>query len=1055
MKEGRKFDLRRHSKIIVLISCMLGAIILFCVLLAAFIQKFEKSLEKENGDYLSEVSGYIVENMNSVVKNTVKALDTVGLSINLLDTDKQKKEFLNEVRTKYNFEYMGLASAEGELKTTLGFEDTNIFYEDYFIKTMQGETVVQYIPLKIFPNRAISALQFSIPVYENVSVKGNPVGALMGMMDIKYLNDVLNIPTFGGQGYTYIIDRSGEIILNTSRMEYSNFFIALKNTKFNKRYSLDKLMKDIKIGAEGFASFSDFNVPKYIYYVSLGIDDWAVVNVVEKSVITKNTTSLISEVTLIGIGITVVFSALMILVVIFFGISNSHKKELASKTAFLANMSHEIRTPMNAIIGMSEILLRENPSAVQKNYIMSIVNAGNGLLTIINDILDVSKIEAGKFRIVEDEYELESLILDIVAIISVKIGEKPIEFLVDVDPSVPKKLKGDMIRLKQVLLNIIGNAVKFTSSGFVKFSISAQVLGNDVILTMPIEDSGIGIAKNDLEKLFKSFNQVDTHKNHSIEGTGLGLVISKRLCEMMGGDISVSSEYGKGSTFSVKVKQKLVDCTPLYEICKSKSEKILLLEPSEILCDYFKDCFEKLNIDYKIVSIYDEFVKSFNDTYTYAIASSQNVQTFFKDGNDTGDVNFVILLKLCEQSMIEDYKLIIFAPLFSLQLSAILNRDNENLSLLKRGNIDIISIQSMPFVNVLIVDDNEVNLQVAKGLMHPYNMQIDTAISGKKAIEMIKEKAYDLVFMDHMMPEMDGVEAVKILRSMNENTINEIPIVALTANITRDARELFIKVGFDDFLSKPIETVKLNAILKKWLKNINDVREEQNPKLAAEYRKKFALEASPESEQSPLELGKGAHLDFSKGIEMLGDKKVYCNILPTFIRTLTQVKDTLIPLSKSDLKKFTVEVHGIKGASAGLGFGFISQMAAELEELGKEENLLQIDNLIGAFLAEIDITITEITEYLNEYSLVSAINNDAPKEQPRKKGEITKEIFNKIKTAFLDYDTENIEKILDNFDELVFDGQGKEFVDGLKECFAGYDFDEAILIINRYEKNFK
>lgn len=382
-----------------------------------------------------------------------------------------------------------------------------------------------------------------------------------------------------------------------------------------------------------------------------------------------------------------------------------------SKSAFLTNMSHEIRTPMNAIIGMSDILL-SNPdmSGDERQQVMNIREAGMSLLGIINDVLDISKIEAGKYEIVENEYSMGDMIHAVSSIIRMRLAETSIEYIVDVDPDIPSHLTGDELKIRQILINILGNAVKFTESGYIRLKLRGVKEGDAYRLYADVEDSGIGIREADLARIFEAFNQVDTHKNRNRQGTGLGLSIALRLSQSMGGNVTVESTYGKGTIFHINILQKLKDYEPL----------------GEEVCTRLR-----------------------NDEYEY----------------------------------IEAKKEIRYTP--------------------------------HPGKRILVVDDSKVNLMVAKGLLNPYGMEMEFASRGATAVEMAAAHDYDLIFMDHMMPEMDGVETTHAIRRLGGHNA-EVPIVALTANAIDGTRQALIAEGMQDFITKPIDKVELDNVIEKY-----------------------------------------------------------------------------------------------------------------------------------------------------------------------------------------------------------------------------------------------
>ena len=392
-------------------------------------------------------------------------------------------------------------------------------------------------------------------------------------------------------------------------------------------------------------------------------------------------------------------------------VEQNHELERLSRTRnnFFANMSHEIRTPINTIIGLNEMILREDISEEIAENAIHIQDASKMLLALINDILDMSKIESGKMEIVPIQYETGAIFSELVNLIWIRAHEKKLEFKLDISPEIPSMLYGDEVRIKQVVINLLSNAVKYTQKGFISLSARSEMKDNNkILLTISIRDSGIGIRKEDMDRLFQSFQRVDEGANAGIEGTGLGLSISHQLVEMMGGKITVDSIYQKGSVFTIQIEQDIVNENPM------------------------------------------------------------------------GHMDFMTRGSTHKR---KKYKQIFEAP----------------------------------DAHVLVVDDNEMNLLVAKKLLRETKIQVDLAKSGKECLELTKQHFYNVIFMDHMMPEMDGVETLNRVRQQENGLCREVPVIALTANVTAGAEQIYQNKGFQNYLAKPISSSLLEAVLLKYL----------------------------------------------------------------------------------------------------------------------------------------------------------------------------------------------------------------------------------------------
>ena len=570
---------------------------------------------------------------------------------------------------------------------------------------------------------------------------------------------------------------------------------------------------------------------------------------------------------------------------------------------------------MNAIVGMTEILLRGNLTEEQKEYLNNIKSSGNALVSIINDILDISKIEAGKMELVEDVYAFRPMLNDIEKIIKNRIGDKPIELLCEADTSVPDMLYGDGLRIRQIIINLANNAVKFTERGQIKITIKAEPVEDERIgIFVSVADTGQGIKNEDLKKLFGAFQQVDAIKNKGKEGTGLGLAISGHFVEMMGGRIEVKSEYGKGSEFFFTIYQKMV---------------------------------------------------------------------------------------------------------------------SEDMACMLEAEEDIVNFRA-PKAKILLVDDNEVNRKVAVGLLEPLQMEIDTAVNGKNALAMIQEKKYDLVFMDHMMPVMDGVEATKILRGMEKEYYKKVPIIALTANAMKEARQLFKDAGMNGFVSKPIQMKEICRVIREWLQQ--DFIEIVTNADDIDRVEKVANESLPE-ETIQVE-----GIDIAAGIKNIGNKEFlfqllgdYCSLIDSKAQNIQQYLD------EGRIRDFTIEVHALKSSSRLVGAMNLSEQFAFLEELGH-------DNKVEEIMKEAPKVLEHYKKYKEWLAPFAAMKEREKKEVPKEEVIM---YLQGIKDAIEVFDMDTADAAMAKLEECRLPEKCIPMMEKLRTLFADVAMEEIVAVTEK------
>lgn len=581
-----------------------------------------------------------------------------------------------------------------------------------------------------------------------------------------------------------------------------------------------------------------------------------------------------------------------------------------SKSRFLAHMSHEIRTPINAVMGMNEMILRESNEEHIRSYAADAKSAAQSLLGIINDILDITKIEAGKLNIVPVEFDLADMIIDLYNMVRFKAEGKGLRFEVTVDSSLPRSIKGDDIRIKEVLVNLLSNAVKYTREGTI--TLDVRFVDHQAI-RFSVKDTGIGIKEEDMEKLFAAFARMDEVRNHGIEGTGLGLNITSSLLALMNSELNVKSEYGKGSEFYFTLYAEMIDRTPIGELDLA--------------------AHERTKADYSVAF-------------------------------------------------------------------------------------------EAPEARILVVDDNEMNRAVFANLLKATKVQISEASGGRQCLELTAANRYDIIFMDHMMPEMDGVDTFKAIRADADNLCRDVPIIILTANAVVGAREQYMQIGFDDFLTKPVDPQKLERMVFSVLdKSLVRVAEDKAPS-----------DVQPTTAELPVVEGVDwnyAKLHFKDESSMLSTVRMFAAAIKSDIEELNGYYENIG--DEQALIRYRVKVHSMKSSAAMIGIVQLAGMAMELEKAARTESRAVITALHPVF-----------AERWMSYSVLLAefTKSDTAKINAAEALSEIEEIFAGIRAAASDMDVDALDELSSRLDGYAFPEEKRPLIDLTRTQILNFEVEK-------------
>ncbi|MET1255935.1 YfiR/HmsC family protein [Aliikangiella maris] len=665
-----------------------------------------------------------------------------------------------------------------------------------------------------------------------------------------------------------------------------------------------------------------------------------------------------------------------------------------AKSSFLANMSHEIRTPMNAIIGMLHLTQKTELSNKQENYIQKIDAAANSLLKIINDILDFSKVEAGKLTIENIEFDLSKILDNLTHLTGIKIQQKDLELLYDIDPQIPEKLIGDPFRLTQVLINLTNNAMKFTASGFVKLSVELDSIKNDKLkLYFKVSDSGIGMTKEVCEKLFNPFDQADSSTTRKFGGTGLGLAICKKLVESMGGNISVSSSPNQGSIFQFTVELGYHSSTNILQ----RAEKY---QPLNNFCFYsfvtsvqngsiIQSILHNFECHFISCSTLDEFVAQLNQNPNFKpvlmidFSLAEKYQLPIIQLKEQHQFQLVILsVTICEQEtqQLKNLKpdLVIKKPLTPssildglMILKGIKNSIKKSSRLVYYADKDESAkiLEKLASAHVLVVEDNEINQEVAKEILSQIIGKVTLANNGAEAVKLVCQEKFDCILMDIQMPIMDGYEATRTIRQQYSKL--ELPIIAMTANALGTDREKCLAVGMNEHISKPIKIAELFQALNYEINRNDNYNFEHNKQsispVSLTKSTSKALDnmdnttLSNAKKQTVTETDTDINIDVESGSEMMGGTQEFFDLLDKFKSQQSDfIKRCNQFYAKQDLSYIAKEAHNLKGVSANLFIHQLPEQAHHLTQACRQENR----NLVKQRLEELGVSLSNVFQQI-------------------------------------------------------------------------------------------
>jgi len=859
--------------------------------------------------------------------------------------------------------------------------------------------------------------------------EGQFIGVLSIGVRVEEVSDFFNFLR-SSTGYIVLVNHDGQVVTH-----HNSELVGMPLKEISRGGAAVSQHFEDAAATLLFGVSTDYKGAKSVHYAERLQNNWVLFSVISDH--NRRVWQVGLVLALLG---TIVAGALCFLLARLYREKEEADLRSRSKSMFLAKMSHEIRTPMNVIAGLSRLIAQEKRQLSPKvlKYSVEINHAANNLLAIINDILDLSKVESGKLEIVRIPFTLSSLLEDVTNTVHTRIFDKGLQFISFVDDKLPNNLVGDVVHTRQILLNILGNAAKYTREGYVAFDVrGSKIDEKTVMISFVVRDTGVGIKKEDQTKLFTDFAQISTETNWNIEGTGLGLSISYELVNRLGGSISMVSQHGHGTTFTVSLPLEVVNDKPCAAVRDVADHHILIYEPRAIYEQSLIQTLKHLNISHERV----RSIAAFNE----ALDENRKISLVFVASFVYDDIAKLLnspafaklqIVRLCENP--DEYQMSqarsLMLPINALHVANFLNNTPGELG----EKSDVTMFFKIPTARLLVVDDNHPNLLVAEGLLERYGCQVDFATSGQEALQFVLQRHYDLIFMDHMMPEMDGLEATMRIRDLGKKKEHErlgtVPIVALTANAVFGMKEVFLQNGMNDFVPKPVDPVRLNEALAAWI-----------PKHKQQSVDAQTWRSSATEDESIQISGVNSQVGI---IRTGGTLDGYIRIIGTLCSELEmKTKAMEEALETDDLATYRRYVHTYKSFLATIGAMPLSATAAMLETAAQNEDRATISLHHDSFVHELREIAMSIAMALKAKEAQMGTVKVSAENIEWLHGELAA-----LKLAIEEVDMQQIDTIMVGLFARQWTKEIKEQLEIIMQNITLYEWAEAVQLIEQLER---